>query len=91
MSKFRWMRTSIPKPFHTNDGEEWFVIKAIRSDGQPFAAWERAGSQGKTKLRKNLDSCINDPASPFVAHADPEQKKHLINAYKGKEGWVEEP
>ena len=84
MSKFRWLRTQImTKPY--------MVIRAVRNDGQLFAAWEPDGLHAKEKLRENLDECINDPALPFVANATATEKERLIAMFKGQEGWVEEP
>lgn len=91
MSKYRWLRIRLPRSYVTKDGIEAITVSAIRSDGQPFFAWEPVDSYTEEKLRKNLDSCINDPALSFVANASAEQRKRNINMFKGNESWVEEP
>jgi hypothetical protein len=94
VSKHRWLRTQwMGRCNHpTVEDARCRLMRALRDDGQPFAAWgEPNGQETPEDLRKVLDTMLSDPPMRFVELADERQREHYRNMYKGEADWVEEP
>lgn len=95
MSKLRWMRTQMmDMPLLIDGVERLRVMRAVRSDGQMFAAWDRLGPDLEITLRQKLDTMLNDPALPPVQDKETgEWSRPLVSPDfgKGQMDWREEP